>query len=104
VCLSSARGRFLVRFADQQYFYAMASKTHPEFEPELTKNGRSFVAVKIGNGPDSHVGDFGSEADARLWIRTKSKYWPGNAPKREAANWGGLHCRPERRAAFIEQS
>ena len=63
-------------------------QTLPEFEPELMKNGRWFVAVKTGNGPNSHVGDFESEAQARCWISTKSKYWPGKAdpPMKEAAN------------------
>jgi hypothetical protein len=59
------------------------AKTVPHFEPEMTKSGRWFVAVKTGNGPDSHIGDFESEADAKDWISTKSKYWPGKpgAPK-----------------------
>jgi hypothetical protein len=29
-----------------------------------------------GNGPDSHVGDFSTEAEARQWNMTKSKDWP----------------------------
>lgn len=54
--------------------------TTPQFEPQRTKGGRWFVAVKTGNGPDSHIGDFESEALAREWIATKSKYWPGRSP------------------------
>jgi hypothetical protein len=39
--------------------------------------------VKTGNGPDSHIGDFETEAEAKAWISTKAKYWPGrpDAPK-----------------------
>lgn len=54
----------------------MTTKT-PHFQPEKTKDGRWFVAVKTGNGPDSHIGDFDTEADAERWIATKAKYWPG---------------------------
>jgi hypothetical protein len=57
-------------------FGAMA-KTTPEFVPEMIKSGRWFVSVKTGNGPDSHIGDFETEADAKKWIATKSQYWPG---------------------------
>jgi hypothetical protein len=50
----------------------------PHFEPEMiTRSGRWFVAVKTGHGPDSHIGDFETEAEAVEWISTKSKYWPG---------------------------
>jgi hypothetical protein len=58
-------------------------KTAPEFEPQSIQSGRWFVSVKTGNGPDSHVGDFETEAEAREWISTKAKYWPGKpgAPK-----------------------
>jgi hypothetical protein len=52
-------------------------KSPPQFEPEITKSGRWFVAVKTGNGPDSHIGDFETKADAEVWISTQSKYWPG---------------------------
>ena len=55
---------------------AMAKPTAPHFQPE-TKNGRWFVAVKAGNGPDSHIGDFETEAEAKNWILTKSKNGPG---------------------------
>jgi hypothetical protein len=48
----------------------------PAFHPEKNKAGRWFVAVETGNGPDSHVGDFTTEEEARAWIATKSKYWP----------------------------
>jgi hypothetical protein len=44
--------------------------------PEMIKTGRWFVSVKTGNGPDSHIGDFATEAEAKDWILTKSKYWP----------------------------
>jgi hypothetical protein len=49
----------------------------PQFEPEMIKSGRWFVCVKTGNGPDSHVGDFATEAEATDWIAAKSRYWPG---------------------------
>jgi hypothetical protein len=53
------------------------AKTVPYFEPEMIKSCRWFVAVKTGNGPDSLIGDFETEAEAKSWILTKSKYWPG---------------------------
>jgi hypothetical protein len=56
------------------------AKTFPKFEPQMIKNGRWFVAVSTGNGPDSHIGDFDTEADAKNWIMTKSQYWPGKPP------------------------
>jgi len=52
----------------------------PQFEPEKNTGGRWFVAVKTGKGPDSHIGDFGTEAEAKDWISTKAKYWP-RSPK-----------------------
>ena len=52
------------------------NKTFPQFEPQQTRDGRWFVSVKTGNGPDSHIGDFETEAEARHWISAKSKYWP----------------------------
>jgi hypothetical protein len=55
---------------------ARAVKPFPFFEPQMTKSGRWFVAVKTGVGPDSHIGDFATEAGAKDWILTKSKYWP----------------------------
>lgn len=51
-------------------------KTFPQFKPEMIPSGRWFVAVKTGNGPDSHIGDFENEAEAENWISTKAKYWP----------------------------
>jgi hypothetical protein len=33
--------------------------------------------VKTGVGPDSHIGDFATEAEAKRWISAKAKYWPG---------------------------
>jgi hypothetical protein len=53
------------------------ARSFPSFAPQITKGGRWFVAVKTGVGPDSHIGDFESEAEANNWITTKSKYWPG---------------------------
>jgi hypothetical protein len=60
-----------------------AMNTIPQFEPQMTKSGRWFVSVRTGNGPDSHIGDFGTEAEAENWILTKAKYWPSkpDAPK-----------------------
>jgi hypothetical protein len=55
---------------------AQALKSLPSFEPQMTKGGRWFVAVKTGVGPDSHIGDFATEAEAKDWISTKAKYWP----------------------------
>ena len=60
---------------------AVMSKTLPQFEPQITKSGRWFVAVTTGNGPDSHIGDFETEAQARHWIATKSKYGPGKSDR-----------------------
>jgi hypothetical protein len=51
-------------------------KTVPMFKPQMVRGGRWFVAVATGNGPDSHIGDFATEAEAKDWIVTKSKYWP----------------------------
>jgi hypothetical protein len=53
------------------------AQTPPEFEPQMTKDGRWYVSVKTRNGPDSHVGDFETEAEAKDWIVKKAKYWPG---------------------------
>ncbi|MCS3895247.1 hypothetical protein M2171_004380 [Bradyrhizobium japonicum USDA 38] len=52
----------------------------PSFEPQMAKGGRWFVAVTTGVGPLSHIGDFATEADAKNWISTNSKYWPGKPP------------------------
>jgi hypothetical protein len=54
------------------------AKTVPEFKPQKLQSGRWFVSVKTGNGPDSHIGDFETEAEAKHWIATKAKYWPRN--------------------------
>jgi hypothetical protein len=59
------------------------AKTVPEFEPQMIESGRWFVSVKTGNGPDSHIGDFETEADAHDWILRKSQYWPGKPPAPE---------------------
>jgi hypothetical protein len=61
-------------YADVADICAMTEK--PKFRSEMTKNGRWFVAITTGYGPDSHVGDFATEADAQSWISTKSKDWP----------------------------
>lgn len=55
-------------------------KKIPRFEPQMIAAGRWFVAVATGNGPDSHIGDFETEAQARDWIAKKSKHWPGDPP------------------------
>jgi hypothetical protein len=56
----------------------MTKVIFPNFTPQMMVRGeRWFVAVATGNGPDSHVGDFATEAEAKHWIKTKSKYWPG---------------------------
>jgi hypothetical protein len=60
---------------------APAPKPFPSFQPQMLKSGRWFVAVKTGIGPDSHIGDFATEAEAKDWILTKSKYWPRKPPK-----------------------
>jgi hypothetical protein len=69
---------------------AAMTKTLPKFEPQMIKSGRWFVSVVTGNGPDSHVGDFETEAEAKHWILTKSEYWPG---KPDAAS-GPRNARP----------
>jgi hypothetical protein len=46
----------------------------------MIESGRWFVSVTTGNGPDSHIGDFETEAEAKNWILTKSKYWPSKPP------------------------
>ena len=61
----------------------------------MTKNGRSFVSVKTGNGPTSHIGDFATEAEAENWILTKSKYWPS---KPDAPTTGPIRYWKSRRA------
>ncbi|MET4800790.1 hypothetical protein ABIA96_003362 [Bradyrhizobium sp. LB11.1] len=52
------------------------ARTFPNLESRISRNGRWFVAVTTGVGPISHVGDFGSAAEANNWISAKSKYWP----------------------------
>jgi hypothetical protein len=59
-------------------------KPAPKFAPEKTKNDRWFVSVVTGNGPDSHVGDFATEAEAEDWIRNKSQYWPAGPGSKAA--------------------
>src|ERR1700692_3710589 len=63
-------------------YWGMA-ETVPRLETQMTKSGRWFVSVVTGNGPNSHIGDFETEADAKNWILTKSIYWPSkpDAPK-----------------------
>jgi hypothetical protein len=58
--------------------------TKPEFQPKLNKSGTWFVAVTTGHGPESHIGDFLTEEEARRWIVTKSKYWPVKPNTRES--------------------
>lgn len=47
---------------------AARSQGFPRFEPKSAKDGRWFVVVKTGVGPDSRVGDFATEAEANSWI------------------------------------
>src|ERR1700682_3995233 len=69
------------------------AKPAPHFEPEMTKSGRWFVSVKTGNGPDSHIGDFETEAEAKNWILTKSKYWPSKPDEtKRSPNRGTSPC------------
>jgi len=58
-------------------------KMAPTFKPQMVRGGRWFIAVATGYGPDSHIGDFATEEEAKDWIMTKSKYWPSkpDAPK-----------------------
>jgi hypothetical protein len=57
------------------------------FQPEETTNGRLFVAVVTGQGPDSHIGDFATKAAAESWIKTKSQFWPaGRTRSSDPAN------------------
>lgn len=45
-----------------------------KFYPK-TKGGRWTVRIFTGRGPDSHVGDFATEEEAKHWISTRSKDW-----------------------------
>jgi hypothetical protein len=45
-----------------------------KFYPK-TKGGRWTVRIFTGRGPNSHVGDFATEEEAKHWISTKSKDW-----------------------------
>jgi hypothetical protein len=58
--------------------------TKPEFQPKLNSSGTWFVAVTTGHGPESHIGDFLTEEEARRWIVTKSKYWPSKPDARDS--------------------
>ena len=40
-------------------------KIFPQFEPAMGTSGRWFVAVQTGKGPNSHIGDFETELEAR---------------------------------------
>jgi hypothetical protein len=60
------------------------TRTVPTFRPQMMpKGGRWFVAVETGNGPDSHVGDFGTEAEALHWISEKAQDWPSKPEPRK---------------------
>jgi hypothetical protein len=48
----------------------------PKFHSKMIKDGRWTVRVITGSGPESHIGDFATEAEADKWIATKSKDWP----------------------------
>ena len=52
----------------------------PKFQPEM-RSERWFVEVETGNGPNSHIGDFATEKEAKDWIKTKSKHWPSGSVK-----------------------
>jgi hypothetical protein len=60
----------------QRFHTAAMMQQFPQFKPEMMKSGRWFVAVITGYGPNSHIGDFETEAEAKQWILTKAKYWP----------------------------
>jgi hypothetical protein len=62
------------------HIWGMATEV-PQFSPKMLKSGRWFVCVVTGNGPDSHIGDFATEEEAKHWITTKSKGWPHPAEK-----------------------
>src|SRR6202035_2059352 len=77
------------------------TETFPRFEPEMIKSGRWFVAVKTGKGPDSHIGDFDSEAAAQHWISTSTTESEGRRSldlrieyeehsHRETGDWDGF--------------
>jgi hypothetical protein len=46
-----------------------------KFYPKTTKGDRWTVRIFTGRGPDSHVGDFATEEEAKHLISTKSKAW-----------------------------
>ena len=48
---------------------------------DTSADGRWTVRVITGYGPESHVGDFSTEAEADKWIATKSKDWPSEPEK-----------------------
>ena len=58
-----------------------------KFYPKTTKEGRWTVRIITDRGPDSHIGDFGTEEEAQRWISTKSKDW-------EAAHSADIKCPP----------
>jgi hypothetical protein len=74
---------FFVTAVTLRIAYWGMAETVPRFKPKMVKSGRWFVSVVTGNGPDSHIGDFETEAAAKNWILTKSRYWPSKpvAPK-----------------------
>lgn len=51
-----------------------------KFYPKTTKDGRWTVRIFTERGPDSHVGDFATEEEARHWIATRSKDWEAAYP------------------------
>jgi hypothetical protein len=53
----------------------------PKFHSKMIKNGRWTVAVAMGYGPASYVGDFATEEEAQRWISANSKDWPQPADK-----------------------
>jgi hypothetical protein len=57
----------------------------PKTVPRLqTSKDKKRSLVRFGKNREwsgFHIGDFATEAEAKNWILTKSKYWPGGAPK-----------------------
>lgn len=55
-----------------------------KFYPKTTKGDRWTVRIFTGHGPDSHIGDFATEEEAKRWISTKSKDWEAAYPADKA--------------------
>jgi hypothetical protein len=59
------------------------AQTPPEFEPQMTKDGRWYVSVKTGNGPDSHIGDFETERMRKTGLQRKQNIGRASPNDRE---------------------